>query len=45
VGAQAIEFWTSLAEEEYDRMKKGKPVNNFIQQTHSDLVGLLLDCL
>lgn len=29
-GAQGIEFWTSLAEEEYNRMKKHGVVKGYI---------------
>jgi hypothetical protein len=31
LGAQGIEFWTSLAEEESHRIKKNAFVNNYIQ--------------
>lgn len=45
VGAQAIEFWTSLAEEEIKMKKRGgQGSNNYIAQCHNDLVGLLLEC-
>lgn len=30
VGAQGIEFWTSLAEEEYARIKRNAVVKNYI---------------
>ena len=30
VGAQAMEFWTSLAEEEYNRIQKNGQINNYI---------------
>ena len=30
VGAQGIEFWTSLAEDELNRLKKGLPCKNYI---------------
>ena len=32
VGALGIEFWTSLAEEEYSRIKKNAFVKNYIHQ-------------
>lgn len=32
IGAQGIEFWTSLAEEEHSRMKKNGMVKGYINQ-------------
>jgi hypothetical protein len=32
VGAQGIEFWTSIAEEELSRLRKGAPVKGYIAQ-------------
>jgi importin subunit beta-1 len=44
VGAQGIEFWTSLAEEEMKRKKSGKEVKGYIMQCHTDLIQLLMEC-
>jgi hypothetical protein len=45
LGAQAIEFWTSLAEEEYSRMKKGGNAKEYIGKCNQMLVGLLIECI
>ena len=42
VGAQAIEFWTSLAEEEIYRCKHGQPVANYIDGIHDWLLQMML---
>jgi hypothetical protein len=42
VGAQAIEFWTSLAEEEIYRRKNGLPVANYIDGIHDSLLQMML---
>jgi importin subunit beta-1 len=44
VGAQGIEFWTSLAEEELKRKRKNGLVKGYIQQCHNELVELLVTC-
>jgi hypothetical protein len=44
VGAQGIEFWTTLAEEELRRKKKKLVVKNYIAQCHEQLLVLLLEC-
>jgi len=43
VGAQGIEFWTTMAEEELNRGRKGLPVKNYIRNCKDDLIKLLLD--
>lgn len=45
VGAQGIEFWTSLAEEELAKQRKGIPIKAYIHHSCSDLVGLLIECI
>lgn len=45
VGAQGIEFWTSLAEEEQRRKKIGGYVVGYVEQCHTDLLSLLLECI
>jgi len=45
VGAQGIEFWTSLAEEEIRRRKINGNVIGYIARSATALVGLLLECL
>ncbi len=45
VGAQGIEFWTSIAEEEHSRKKKGGLVKGYIAQSSSSLISLLLECI
>ena len=45
IGTQAIEFWTSLAEEEYLRVKKNGHNKNYIAQVTSLLLSLLLECI
>lgn len=45
VGALALEFWTSLAEEEYHRIQKNKFVMNYIQRCGQQLTLLLLECV
>lgn len=42
VGAQGIEFWTTLAEEETFRQRKGAFVKNYIRGCKEDLIKLLL---
>lgn len=42
VGAQGIEFWTSLAEEELRRTQKNGLVKNYIATCNTDLVDLLV---
>jgi len=44
VGAQGIEFWTSLAEEELRRKNKRGSVNDYIMQCHAQLIELLVEC-
>lgn len=44
-GAQGIEFWTSLAEEEHARSKKHQPVKNYIAKVGTMLVELLIQCI
>lgn len=43
VGAQAIEFWTSLAEEEYRRVQKNGHNKNYIAQVTQQLIVILLE--
>jgi hypothetical protein len=43
VGAQGIEFWTSLAEVELKRIKKNGLVKNYISQCSTQLVELLVN--
>lgn len=45
LGAQGIEFWTSLAEEEYSRIKRNAHVKNYITNCASDLLKLLIGCI
>lgn len=45
VGAQGIEFWTSLAEEEMRRKKIGGNVKNYIEKCHTELIELLVECI
>lgn len=45
VGAQGIEFWTTLTEEEIYREKKGLPIKNYIRNNCNDLVNLMLQNL
>jgi hypothetical protein len=45
VSAQAIEVWTTLAEQEADLIQAGKPCLNMIQATHGVLIKLLLECI
>ncbi len=42
VGAQAIEFWTSLADEELYRRKHGQPVANYIENIYDSLLRRML---
>lgn len=42
VGAQGIEFWTSIAEEELERLKKNQPIKDYIRKSQNDLIGLIL---
>lgn len=43
VGAQGIEFWTTLAEEELLRERKGAHLMNYIKNCEGDLISLLLN--
>lgn len=43
VGAQGIEFWTTLAEEELSRLKQNRLCKNYIHNCKSDLIALLLN--
>lgn len=45
VSAQAIEIWTTLAEEEFDRMQNGQDIKGYIDKGQGHLVGLLLECI
>ena len=45
VGAQGIEFWTSLAEEEYARTQRNAHVYQYIKQCSSHLIELLIECI
>ena len=45
VGAQGIEFWTSLAEEEHTRIKKNGVVKGYINQCSTDLLKLLIESI
>lgn len=45
VGAQGIEFWTSLAEEEYERKRKNGFVKDYIAKCGTELVNLLIECI
>jgi importin subunit beta-1 len=45
VGAQAYEFWTSLAEQELERQKKGLPIKNYIMNTKNELLVLIFNGL
>lgn len=42
VGAQGIEFWTTIAEEELQRERKGVGSMHYIQNCKNDLIQLLL---
>jgi len=44
VGAQAFEFWTTLAEDETERMKKGTS-NNYIESCKDQLIVMVLQGL
>ena len=45
VGAQGIEVWTTIAEEEFERQSNGKLVKNYILREKENLIALLLECL
>lgn len=45
VGAQGIEVWTTIAEEEFDRISNGKLVKNYIMREKENLIILLLECI
>lgn len=45
VSAQAIEVWTTLAEEECERLAKDQPIKGYIAQGQTNLVQLLLTCI
>ena len=42
VGAQGIEFWTSLAEHEYERLSMGQTSDNIIAANKEFLFQLVL---
>jgi len=41
VGAQAFEFWTTLAEMEINKRQEGAPIKNYINECKTDLLGLI----
>ena len=45
LGAQGIEFWTSLAEEELSRRKKQLPIKDYIKKCSTMLIDLLISCI
>ena len=45
LGAQGIEFWTSLAEEEQARIRKNGHVKGYISRCATDLINLLITCI
>ena len=45
VGAQALEFWTTLSEKENDKIRQGHHCANYILSFKSDLITLLLQCI
>lgn len=45
VGAQAFEFWTTLAEDEQNRIVKGLPTKNYMGMCKTDLLQLIFDGL
>lgn len=45
LGAQGIEFWTSLAEEEHGRLKKNGNAKGYINRCCTMLIQLLIDCI
>lgn len=42
VGLQGIEFWTNLTEVEIEREKKGHPTKQYIRNSSTDLISLML---
>lgn len=45
VGAQGIEFWTSLAEEEFARSQRNAHVQEYVKRCSSHLIKLLIECV
>jgi importin subunit beta-1 len=45
VGSQAIEFWTTLAEEELRRIDAKEEYKGYIEHSAGELLSLLLDCI
>ncbi len=45
LGSQAIEFWTSLAEVEYELMKKGGNAKGYINKCCQMLINLNIECI
>jgi hypothetical protein len=45
VGAQALEFWTTLSEKEFDKIRNGHHSAGYISNFKSDLITLLLQCI
>lgn len=45
VGAQGIEVWTTIAEEELEKMQGNKPIKNYIAKEKDNLIQLLLHCI
>lgn len=41
VGAQAYEFWTTLAEIENSKIERGQPLKNYIGSTKTQLLQLI----
>ena len=42
IGGQAFEFWTTLIEDETERMNKRKPCKNYIKNVFDNLLDILL---
>ena len=42
VAAQAFEFWTTIAEDEYERKQKGMACNNYLESCKDELITLIL---
>jgi len=45
VSAQAIEVWTTIAEEEADRLAKDLPIQGYIAKGQDNLIQLMLECI